>query len=292
VKFALIDAERAVFPVVVMCALLSVSPSGYYAWRRRAPSKRAVEDAALSARIEDVHRKSRGTYGSPRVHAALATEGVRTSRKRVGRLMRHHGLEGRSPRRFRRTTDSQHAHPIAENVLDRRFDVQAPNTAWAGDITYIWTSEGWLYLAVLLDLFSRRVVGWAMREDLDRQLCLDALQMALQARQPAPGLLHHTDRGSQYASGDYRRLLDTHGVVCSMSRKGDCWDNAVAESFFGTLKTELVDGARFKTRAEARTAVFEYIEVFYNRRRSHSRLAYRSPVDFELHHCNSVPIAA
>jgi len=292
VKFALIDVEKAVFPVVFMCAQLGVSTSGYYAWRRRAPSKRAVEDAALATRIQDVHRQSRGTYGSPRVHASLAADGVRTSRKRVGRLMRENGLEGRRPRRFRCTTDSQHAHPIADNVLDRRFDVQAPDTAWVGDITYVWTAEGWLYLAVLMDLYSRRVVGWAMRDNLDRQLCLDALQMALEARRPARGLLHHTDRGSQYASHDYRELLEAHGIVCSMSRKGDCWDNAVAESFFATLKAELVDGTRFQTRAAARTAIFEYIEAFYNRRRIHSHLAYKTPVDFEAHSGIALPIAA
>ena len=204
-----------------------------------------------------------------------------TSRKRVARLMRERGLTARRPRRFRKTTNSNHPFPIAENLLERCFETDAPDTAWAGDLTYIWTREGWLYLAVLLDLYSRRVVGWAMRADMERQLCLDALTMALTTRHPGPGLLHHTDRGSQYASHEYRAILATNGLVCSMSRKGDCWDNAVAESFFKTLKTELVDDSDFTTRAEARRAIFEFIEVWYNRQRLHSHLDYRSPMEYE-----------
>jgi len=224
---------------------------------------------------------SHGRYGSPRVHAVLAGQGVQISRKRVARLMREQGLCARRPRRFRKTTDSNHRFPIADNLLERSFEVDAPNTAWAGDITYIPTREGWLYLAILLDLYSRIVVGWAMRDDMERQLCLDALTMALTSRRPGRGLLHHTDRGSQYASHDYRAALDAKGLVCSMSRKGDCWDNAVAESFFKTLKTELVDDADFATRAQARRAIFEFIEVWYNRQRLHSHLDYRSPTEYE-----------
>jgi transposase InsO family protein len=241
----------------------------------------------MAQRIEAIHQGSRGRYGSPRVHAVLAGQGLRTSRKRVARLMRDGGLAARRRRRFRKTTDSRHPFPIAENVLERCFQAEAPDTAWAGDITYVWTREGWLYLAVLLDLYSRLVVGWAMREDLDRQLCLDALNMALKKRRPQSGLLHHTDRGSQYASHDYRGILDANGIVCSMSRKGDCWDNAVAESFFATLKTELVHDAEFATRAEARATMFEFIEVFYNRERLHSHLGYRSPVEYERSTANA-----
>ena len=280
-KFAFIQAEKACFPVGFMCEGLGVSRSGYYAWQQREPSKREREDTELAQRIEEIHQGSRGTYGSPRIEAVLKGQGRRISRKRVMRLMRQSGLSARRRRRFRKTTDSKHDLPIAENVMARNFEVPAANTAWAGDITYIWTREGWLYLAVLLDLFSRRIVGWSMRENLERQLCLDALSMALKNRQPGPGLLHHTDRGSQYASNDYREVLKANGVVCSMSGKGDCWDNAVAESFFATLKAELVENADFATRREAMGAIFEFIEVFYNRQRLHSHLGYRSPADYE-----------
>jgi putative transposase len=257
------------------------SRSGFYAWQRRDVSPRAVADQELAQRIEVIHQGSRGRYGSPRVHAVLAGQGVTTSRKRVARLMREQGLCARRPRRFRKTTDSNHRFPVADNVLERRFEVDAPDTAWAGDITYIPTREGWLYLAILLDLYSRRVVGWAMRADLERQLCLDALSMALKSRRPGPGLLHHTDRGSQYASHDYRAVLAANGMVCSMSNKGNCLDNAVAESFFKTLKAELVDHADFASRDEARRAIFEFIEVWYNRQRLHSHLDYRSPANYE-----------
>jgi len=264
-----------------MCRQLAVSPSGFYAFDKRQLSQHGQADVALAQRIEVIHQGSRGRYGSPRVHAVLTGQGVGISRKRVARLMQEGGLRARSPRRFRKTTDSNHPFPIADNVLERCFEVDAPNTAWAGDITYIHTREGWLYLAVLLDLYSRLVVGWAMRDDMERQLCLDALTMGLNGRRPGRGLLHHTDRGSQYASHDYRAVLDANGMVCSMSGKGDCWDNAVAESFFKTLKTELVDGADFATRAEARRAIFEFIEVWYNRQRLHSTLGYKSPTAYE-----------
>ena len=274
-----------------MCKVLEVSRQGFYAWCRRAPSQRELDDASLAARIKAIHARSRGRYGSPRVHAQLRREGIRVGRKRVERLMRQHGLEARRKRKFRRTTDSKHDLPVAPNVLERDFETDGPNQVWVTDITYVWTHEGWLYLDAILDLFSRRVVGWAMSTSLDRGLALDALQMALQSRQPPPGLVHHSDRGCQYASHDYRDALDARGIVCSMSRKGDCWDNAVAESFFGALKSELVNDADFATRAEARTAIFEYIEVFHNRQRLHSSLGYLAPVDYEAL-AKRLPVAA
>ena len=280
-KFGFMDAEKAHFPVRFMCKQLGVSPSGFYAWRQRKPSLRAQDEARLVEEIHAVHRASRGTYGSPRVLAELRHSGRRTSRKRVARIMREQALVARCRRRFRRTTNSNHAFPVADNVLGRKFTASAANQAWVTDITYVWTREGWLYIAALIDLFSRRVVGWAMSERIDRKLCLDALAMAVAARQPPPGLIHHSDRGSQYASHDYRRALEANGMLCSMSRKGDCWDNAVAESFWSTLKAELIDSTDWPSRKVARNAVFEFIEVFYNRKRIHSTLGYHTPVDFE-----------
>jgi transposase InsO family protein len=281
VKFALIDAEKANFPVAFMCSELSVSRSGYYAWRARPPSARASEDVTLGARVLELHLASQRRYGSPRVHQALAAEGLRVGRKRVVRLMRERGLVARKRLRFIRTTDSRHELPLARNLLARRFGQPKPDQAWATDITYLATAEGWLYLAVIIDLCSRRVVGWATSDSLERTLCLDALRAALRTRLPAPGLIHHSDRGTQYASVEYRELLAQHGIVCSMSRRANCWDNACAESFFSTLKTELVRGQVFETRAQATLAVFEYIECFYNRERLHSSIGYRSPADFE-----------
>lgn len=279
-RYPLIDAEKATYPVTVLCSTLDVSRSGYYAWRGQPVSARQISDEVISNRIVEIHSKSRRTYGSPRIYAELRSEGVTISRKRVARLMRSKGIVVRRKRRFvPKTTDSNHALPVAPNILDRSFNQTAPDQAWVGDITYIRTSEGWLYLATLLDLYSRRVVGWAMSDTIDRHLVLDALKMAVVNRRPGPGLIHHTDRGSQYASGDYRKALEKHGMTVSMSRKGNCWDNAVAESFFSTLKTEL-SGA-FETRAEARRGIFEYIEVFYNRQRRHSSIGYLSPVEFE-----------
>lgn len=283
-KFAFISAQKAAFPIEFMCQRLQVSRSGYYAFCRRGLSARRQQDRVLDDKIEQIHRHSRGTYGRPRVHAALRAQGVRTSAKRVGRLMKQRGLCARRSRRYRSTTDSRHALPVAPNVLARAFWAQAPNQTWVGDITFIPTGQGWLYLSVLLDLFSRRVVGWSMGETIDRHLCLSALQMALRSRKPPPGLLHHTDRGSQYASSEYQAALLALGMVTSMSRAGNCWDNAVAESFFATLKTELCNHHRFKTRAEARQAIFEYIEVFYNRERLHSSLDYKSPTAYESQH--------
>jgi putative transposase len=281
VKFAFIAGEKAAFPVTVLCRTLAVSRAGFYAAQARPPATRARADAQLAVEIAAIHGESRQRYGSPRVHAELRARGQGVSRKRVARLMRHRGLAARRRRRFRVTTDSRHAFPVAANVLARQFAAPAPDTVWVTDITYIPTGEGWLYLAVILDLCSRGIVGWAMSERITRQLPLDALGMALGRRRPSPGLLHHSDRGSQYASGDYQTHLARHGFVGSMSRRGDCWDNAVAESFFATLKVELVHDALWPTRAAARGAVFEYIEVFYNRQRRHSSLGFLSPLAFE-----------
>jgi len=276
-----IDAEKAEFPVALMCRALEVSRSGFYAWGVRPESERSKENKRLTLEIKKVHEESRRTYGSPRVHAELQEHGFEVGRNRVARLMRESGLQAKGKRRFKKTTDSEHGRPVAPNRLSRKFDVEAPNTAWAGDITYLWTSEGWVYLAVVLDLFSRRVVGWALADHMRTDLVLEALFDALGSRAPRSGLMHHSDRGTQYASGDYQAALEAHGIECSMSRTGDCWDNAVVESFFGTLKTELDATDQWGTRAEARYDVFEYIEVFYNRQRRHSYLGYVSPARFE-----------
>ena len=280
-KFAFIAVEKARFPIRVLCTTLGVSRAGFYAWQARAPSAHAQTDERLGLEIAAIHGESRQRYGSPRVHAELVDRGQRTSRKRVARLMRHRGLAGRRRRRFRTTTDSRHAFPVAPNILARQFAQEAPDVAWVTDITYIPTGEGWLYLAVILDLCSRFVVGWAMSERITRDLTVDALGMALVRRRPPPGLLHHSDRGSQYASGDYQQVLAAAGIVSSMSRRGNCWDNAVAESFFATVKVELVHDATWATRAAARAELFEYIEVFYNGQRRHSSLGYLSPRAFE-----------
>ncbi len=232
--------------------------------------------------IELSHKASDRTYGSPRVHEDLQEQGIRCGRKRVARLMRENGIRAKQARRFKATTDSDHNDPVAPNLLDREFRVDVPDRVWVADLTYIWTREGWLYLAVILDLFSRRVVGWSMSKRITSQLTLEALSVALWSRKPSPGLLHHSDRGSQYTCGDYRDVLDEHGVLCSMSRKGDCWDNAVAESFFKTLKVERVNDRDYWTREEAQTDIIDYIERFYNRKRRHSYLGYVSPVEYEL----------
>jgi putative transposase len=282
VRFDFIQAEKAHYPVGVLCSVLAVSRSGFYAWLRRPRSRRAREDARLAVDIAAVHQRSRSTYGSPRVHAQLRNAGVRVGRKRVARLMREQGLAPRRRKRFRKTTDSNHALPVAPNVLDRDFTIESPNLAWAGDITYVWTAEGWLYLAVLIDLYSRRVVGWATSASLERSLAIAALEMAVRSRQPDPGLVHHTDRGCQYASDEYRNRLADALMTRSMSRVGDCWDNAVAESFFATLKGECLDHEHLPSRAVAHAVIADYIEVFYNRQRLHSSIGYVSPVEYEL----------
>jgi len=284
VRFAFIAAEKACYPVALMCRVLKVSRSGYYALCQRPPAAHTLKDQSLALEVAAIHAESRGRYGSPRVHAELRERGRRTARKRVARLMRAAGLRARERRRFRGTTDSGRGMATKGNLLARRFAVPAPNSGWVTDITYLWTLEGWLYLAVILDLFSRRVVGWALSERLERGVALDALQMALTARQPPQGLLHHSDRGSQYLSYEYQQLLAAHGLLSSMSRKGNCWDNAVAESFFATLKLELAYRSHWRSRTQARSEVFEYIELFYNRQRRHSALGYLSPHQFELRH--------
>jgi transposase InsO family protein len=281
VKFGFIQTEKATYPVRVLCRTLQVSASGFYAWCRRGLSPRAREDAVLKVEIRAAHAASNRTYGSPRILADLKANGQRVGRKRVARLMREEGIEGQRKRRFRTTTDSRHSHPVAANHLNRDFSASAPNEVWVSDITYIWTREGWMFLAAIMDLFSRRVVGWSMDSHIDQTLVLDALSMALRTRQPKPGLLHHSDRGVQYAGADYQEQLRKSGIVCSMSRKGDCWDNAVAESFFSTLKSELVHRADYVRRSQAKASVFEYIETFYNPRRRHSALGYLSPVEHE-----------
>jgi putative transposase len=284
VRFALISTEKACYAVALLCRVLQVSRSGDYAWRQLPPAPRALKDQSLTLEVAAIHAESRSCYGSPRVHAELRECGQRTGRKRVARLMRAAGLRAGEHRRFRTTTDSAHGMAIKDNLLARQFAVAAPNSGWVTDITYLWTLEGWLYLAVILDLFSRRVVGWALSERLERGVALDPLEMALTDRQPPQGLLHHSDRGSQYASHEYQQRLAAHGVLSSMSRKPNCWDNAVAESFFATLQVELVYQRHWRTRTQARSEVFEYIELFYNRQRRHSALGYLCPNEFDLRH--------
>jgi putative transposase len=287
-KFAFIAREKATFPIDLLCTVLGVSRAGFYAAQQRPVAPRRRADQQLAAHVAAAHVASRRRYGSPRVHRELRAQGHVVGRHRVARLMREQGLRARKKRHFQRTTDSQHALPVAGNVLARQFTVPRPNTAWVSDITYLWTREGWLYLVVILDLFSRRIVGWALHDRITRQLTLDALTMALHQRKPGAGLVHHSDRGSQYASGDYQALLAGHGIVCSMSRRGNCWDNAVAESFFSTLKIELAHDADWTTQAEARAAVAEYLEIFYNTQRRHSGLGYLSPGAFERQHTENL----
>jgi putative transposase len=267
-----------------MCRVLSVSDSGFYAWKKRGPSKRSIQDRSLLLEIEKSHTKSRKSYGSPRVFKDLKDLGLRVGEKRVARIMREADIKAKTAKRFKVTTNSDHSHPIAPNLLDRQFSPSltgGPNQVWSADITYIPTREGWLYLSAVLDQWSRRVVGWSMQERAGSSLAIDAIKMALSYRRPGTGMLHHSDRGIQYAATDFRKLLESKRIECSMSRKGDCWDNAVAESFFATLKKELVRDSDWKTREEARSAVFEWIEVWYNRQRRHSAIGYLPPVDYE-----------
>jgi putative transposase len=282
-KYQFIAAHASEYPVTLLCRVLGLARSGYYAWRARSVSARKARDLQLTSQIQTIFTDSRRTYGSPRVHAQLQAQGIRTARKRVARLMRQAQLCARARRRSVRTTDSRHTEPIAPNLLARTFQAEAPDRVWVTDITYLPTREGWLYLAVVLDLFGRRVVGWSMQPSLERGLVLRALSHALQRRQPQPGLLHHSDRGSQYASAEYQALLAQAQIRCSMRRKGNCWDNAAMESFFATLKAELPVSV-FDSHAAARSAVFDYIERFYNRVRLHSTLGYRSPVAYERQH--------
>lgn len=266
-----------------MCRVLEVSHSGFYAWLDRDDCARDREDARLESLIRAIYDDHRFVYGAPRIHKALERSGVACSRKRVARIMRRMGLRSRATRRFRmQTTDSRHDHPIAPDLLKRNFSASGPNKAWVSDITYIGTDEGWLYLAVIMDLFSRRVVGWSMGSTMDKSLVTAALDMAVQDRRPAPGCIFHSDRGSQYACAEFRAALKAKGFVPSMSRSGDCYDNAAAESLHHSLKTECVFLHDYKTRDEARASVFDYIEQFYNRQRLHSSIGYRSPAEFEL----------
>jgi len=270
-------------PVRVLCAVLGVSPSGYYGWRQQTPSLRAVQDQDLRGRIRLAHLQSGGTYGSPRIKRELDRIGPPVGRHRIARLMREAQLQGRTRRRYRvRTTDSNHHEPIAPNLLGTTAAPSRPDQVWVTDITYVQTDEGWLYVAGVLDLCTRRLIGWAMGSSLETALPLAALLMAVRRRNPPPGLLHHSDRGVQYASGDYRACLAAHRIVPSMSRKANCYDNATMEAFWSTLKNELIHRRRFATRAAASLAVFTYIESFYNRRRLHSSLGYQSPLDYEL----------
>jgi putative transposase len=264
-----------------MCSVLGVSASAYYDWECEQESLHERRDAELLALIRAIFARFRGRYGAPRIQRRLAGQGVRVSRKRVARLMREAGLRAKGARKYKATTDSNHALPVAPNLLERRFTVDEPNVAWVSDITYLWTRQGWMYLAVIIDLFSRKVVGWSLRERMTAELVCEALDGALEQRRPPPGLIFHSDRGSQYASRVFRRRLWRYRMRQSMSRKGNCWDNAVAESFFATLKKELIRDRPLVTRASARAEVFEYIEVFYNRQRAHSLLGYETPTSFE-----------
>jgi transposase InsO family protein len=276
------EAEMNNFPVRLMCKTLALSPSGFYSWLKRGcnPPK-ARRDKRILSEIRLIHSEARETYGSPRMTDEMQARGHTINRKRIARIMQENGIQGIPARKFKVTTDSKHRFPLAENKLKQRFDVKAPNKVWASDITYISTSEGWMYLAVVMDLYSRRIIGWSMDKRMETSLVSNALNMALGMRELGDGMMHHSDRGVQYCSNAYRALLEKNGIAISMSRKACCWDNAVVESFFGTLKQELVYRCRFATRASARVEVEDYIEVFYNRTRRHSTLGSLSPANFE-----------
>lgn len=286
-RYAFIERHRNVWPVVVQCRVLEVSVSGYRQHRARgakppaaAPEGKRLGDMALLANIRAVFHEMNGAYGWPRVWRELAARGLRAGKERVRKAMRADGLRARGKRKFRVTTDSSHGLPVSPNLLERKFDVAEPNRVWTGDITYVWTDEGWVYLAVVIDLFSRRIVGFSMSERMTRQLVLDALHMAWFQRRPAPGLIFHSDRGSQYASGDFQKQLTEFGMKGSMSRRADCWDNAVTETLFGSLKVERLHGMRFATRRQGKDEVFDWLR-FYNHKRLHSTLGYVSPMAFE-----------
>lgn len=280
-RYRFISDHAVRYPVTLLCHTLQVTRSGYYHWRRQPLSERAKEDQRLVKKIEQSYMTSKKSYGSPRIYKDLRELGETCGKHRIARLMRTNGIVAKQRRKFRTTTDSRHDLPVAGNVLDRQFKPTAPNQAWVSDITYVPTREGWLYLAVVMDLFSRRIVGWSMSTRIDQTLVLDALTDALQQRRPAPGLIHHSDRGSQYASRDYQALLARQGLIPSMSRKGNCWDNSPMESFFHTLKVECLHDYYFSTRAAARQAIFTFVETWYNRHRLHSTLGYRSPEQYE-----------
>jgi transposase InsO family protein len=281
VIFAFIAEHKEAWPVTLLCDTLGVSTSGFYAWLGREPSAAQQRRDTLLVEIRAAHAEAKGRYGSPRIHAELADRGVECCVNTVAKLMHDNDIRAKTARKFRNTTDSNHALPVALNVLDRQFEATAANEKWVADITYIGTREGWLYLAAVEDLYSRMVVGWSMAEHMESRLVVDALEMAVLRRLPGEGLLAHSDRGSQYASEHYQRLLGRHGIACSMSGVGQCWDNAPMESFFATLKKELVHHEDYQTRAQARASIFEYIETFYNPKRRHSSLGYQSPANYE-----------
>jgi len=281
-KYWFMDQHCSSHGVQKMCRVIGASRSGYYGWRRQPQSKRQKDNEKILMEIRESHKNSRRAYGSPRITEDLQAKGMRCSENRVARLMKVHGIVGKAKKKFKATTNSKHNLPVAENLLNQNFVTEKPNTVWASDITYIQTLEGWLYLIVILDLYSRQVVGWAMSDRLTADFVVKALYQAIGRRRPASGCILHSDRGVQYASTDFRNVLKAYGFIQSMSRKGNCYDNAVAESFFHTLKTEHVYEYRYETRAEAMQSIFEYIEMFYNRQRRHSALGYRSPVSFEL----------
>lgn len=281
-RFSFIHQHRQRWPVMLMCRLLAVSRSGYYAWIKQPESSQTLRRRRLTKMIQIVHAESDRTYGSPRVHRELRAQGQPCSENFVAKLMRVAGIAAKTKRKFKVTTDSGHHLPVADNLLKRNFQVDRPNQVWVSDITYIPTREGWLYLATVEDLYSRRIVGWAMSARITSRLVVDALQMAIDRRGPAAGLIVHSDRGSQYCSDHYQRLLSKHEIRCSMSRKGDCWDNAPMESFYRTLKVELVYWRDYQTRHDAQRSIVQFIDTFYNRQRRHSTLGYVSPVDYEL----------
>ena len=280
-KYAWIEEYNKEFKVRSMCRMLEVSTTAYYDWLKRPVSPREMADKELTELTTEIFEGQKERCGTRTIKKALSRDGHQISRRRIGKLMAKAGLFCKTKRKFKATTNSRHDNPIAANLLDRKFTVSNPNEVWVGDITYIWTAEGWLYLATVIDLFSRRIVGWSMNKRMTVDLVNEALLSAIWNRKPKKGLLWHTDRGSQYASNSHRKLLEEHGLIQSMSRKGNCWDNAVAESFFHTLKTELVNHKQYQTREEAQQDIFEYIEVFYNRQRLHSTNDYWSPVDYE-----------
>jgi putative transposase len=284
-KYQFVAEQRQEYPITTLCRVLEVSVSGYYAWWKREPSQHARSDAQLAEQVKTAFQDNRCVYGSPRVHAELQAQGIHCARKRVARLMRDQGLFAKRPRHRTITTHSELGAQVAPNLLQRDFSADEPNTKWVADTTYIWTAEGWLYLAVVLDLFSRLVVGWSMAAIQDATLVTQALRMAVARRRPQAGLLHHTDRGSTYTSEDYQALLQQEGMVASMSRTADCYDNAAMESFFHSFKGECIDGQSFQTRAQARSTTFDYLETFYNRTRRHSTLHYMSPLAYEQLMC-------
>lgn len=286
-KFAFIDKEKAFMRLSRLCVLAGVSVSGYYAWKHRRLSDRQRDDMIFLAHIRHQFALSRQTYGSPRMHVELKESGLRIGRHRTARLMRENNLRARTKTRFKSTTDSHHGEPIAPNLLEQNFSCDSPNQKWGGDISYIWTQEGWLYLAIVVDLYSRRIIGWEARDRMKKDLAICALQKAIAIRQPQPGLIQHSDRGSQYAAYDYRKLLTSHGILSSMSAKGHCYDNAMVETVFKTLKSELIWRTLFRTRTQAVHAIAEYIDGFYNPLRRHSALGYISPIAFEAIHRNS-----